>query len=24
VWENFTDANYIPFTPEEVVGEGNR
>jgi len=24
VWENFTDANYIPFTPEEVIGEGNR
>ncbi|HMU54992.1 MAG TPA: Slp family lipoprotein [Nitrospira sp.] len=24
VWENFTDANYIPFTPEEVIGEGNQ
>ncbi|MDF0643216.1 MAG: Slp family lipoprotein [Nitrospira sp.] len=24
VWENLTDANYTPFVPEEVIGEGSR
>lgn len=24
VWQNRMDANYIPFTPDEVKGEGGR